>query len=184
MKQIWIKMNKLKIAILFVFWSVFCIGQTKKEHYQQFSFSLPFRGNDTYGQVDNYGNRSDYWFLPDGVSLKYGIGVFQKKWATLGMHAGINWIASDKIVTVPVFLNGRLSPKVSDDDSRIYIQVGYGKSIAVGRGSLMGTYKKISLGLESDEGVSIFIEVENHGFSIIPKQEVWSLSLGLAFITF
>jgi hypothetical protein len=176
-------MNKLILPLLLVLSSVVCIGQAKKEHYQQFSLSLPFRGNDTYGQVDNNGNRSDYWFLPDGISIKYGIGVFQKKWAALGMHAGINWIGSDKVVTVPVFLNGRLSPKVSDD-ARIYIHAGYGKSIAVGRGSLMGTYKKIALGLESEEGISIFIEVEDHGFSIIPNHKIWSFSVGLAVITF
>jgi hypothetical protein len=177
-------MNKAIILLVLGFLSIKSFSQVKKEHYQQFDISLPFRGNNTYGQIDNYGNRSDYWFLPNGLSLKYGVGVYQKKWLALGMHSGINWILSDKIVTVPVFINFRLSPKIGYE-TRLYFQGGFGKSIVIGRGSLMGEYKKVSLGIENSDGVSIFVELEDHhGFSFGTNGKVVSFSLGLSLITF
>ena len=176
-------MIKKKLVVLMIFWSLFVFGQVKKDHYQEFNLSFPLRGNDSYGQVDSNGNRSDFWFLPDGLSLKYGVGVFQKKWFGLGMHSGLNWIVEDKIVTIPVFVNIRLSPKVGPE-TQLYFQGGYGKSIPIGRGSLMGDYKKISFGFGNSEGIIVFAELEDHGYSLGKNGAVMSFSLGISFITF
>jgi len=45
-----------------------------------FDLSVPFRGNETYGEIDENGNRSDYWFLPDGIGAKFGYGIHFSDW--------------------------------------------------------------------------------------------------------
>ena len=50
-------------------------SQQKNNRFTQFDISVPLKGNSTYGEIDSNGVRSDYWLLPDGLSLKYGIGM-------------------------------------------------------------------------------------------------------------
>ena len=111
------------------------------------------------------------------------MGVHQKKWASVGIHSGIDWLGSNKLVVLPVFANFKFSPKISED-SRIYLQLGYGKSIGIGRGSLIGDYRKISLGAENEDGFSIFIQVANFGIPLNNLDSVSSLSIGIALTTF
>jgi hypothetical protein len=173
-----------KILLLVLFFSAISMqSQQKNNRYTQFDISVPLKGNSTYGEIDSNGVRSDYWLLPDGLSLKYGVGIDHKKWVSLGVQTGIDWIATQKLVVVPVFANFKLSPKVSED-VRVYIQAGYGKSFGIGRGSLIGIYRKISLGVENDEGVSLFIQVSDFGISFVNIESVASLSIGLSLITF
>jgi hypothetical protein len=171
------------IILLLLFFGVSIHSQEIKNRYYQAEIATPLIVNSTYGDVDSLGNRSNYWFLPDGLSLKFGVGIHQKKWASLGIHSGIDWLGSNKLVVVPVFANFKLSPKISED-SRIYLQLGYGKSIGIGRGSLIGDYRKICLGAENDEGFSIYIQVANFGIPLNNLDSVSSLSLGVALATF
>lgn len=175
-------MKKILLLISF-FVSISMHSQQKNNRYTQFDISVPLKGNSTYGEIDSNGVRSDYWLLPDGLSLKYGIGIDHKKWVSLGVQTGIDWIATQKLVVVPVFANFKLSTKVSED-VRVYIQAGYGKSFGIGRGSLIGIYRKISLGVENDEGVSLFIQVSDFGIQFMNIESVASLSIGLSLITF
>lgn len=175
-------MKKILLLISF-FVSISMHSQQKNNRFTQFDISVPLKGNSTYGEIDSNGVRSDYWLLPDGLSLKYGIGIDHKKWVSLGVQTGIDWIATQKLVVVPVFANFKLSPKVSED-IRVYIQAGYGKSFGIGRGSLIGIYRKISLGVENDEGVSLFIQVSDFGIPFVNIESVASLSIGLSLITF
>jgi len=158
-------------------------AQEIKNRYYQAEIATPLIINSTYGQVNSLGNRSDYRFLPDGLSFKFGVGVHQKKWASVGIHSGIDWLGSNKLVVLPVFANFKFSPKISED-SRIYLQLGYGKSIGIGRGSLIGDYRKISLGAENEDGFSIFIQVANFGIPLNNLDSVSSLSIGIALTTF
>lgn len=64
------------------------------------------------------------------------------------------------------------------------MQFGYGKAFALGRGNLSGTYKKISLGVETDEDVIIFIEVADYQMKVGQFKSVGSVSLGIALRTF
>jgi len=64
------------------------------------------------------------------------------------------------------------------------LQLGYGKSIGIGRGSLIGDYRKISLGAENEDGFSIFIQVANFGIPLNNLDSVSSLSIGIALTTF
>lgn len=175
-------MKKISALLLLIIWGSVHSQEIKNRYYQA-EIATPLIINSTYGQVNSLGNRSDYRFIPDGLSFKFGIGVHQKKWASVGIHSGIDWLGSNKLVVVPVFANFKLSPKISED-SRIYLQLGYGKTIGLGRGSLIGDYRKISLGAENDEGFSIFIQVANFGIPFNNLDSVSSLSIGVALATF
>ena len=95
-----------------------------------------------------------------------------------------NWLDNySKLVVVPVFANFKLSPKVSED-VRVYAQIGYGKSFGIGRGNLIGVYRKISLGVENDDGVSLFIQISDFGIQFVNIKSVASLSIGFSLITF
>jgi hypothetical protein len=171
------------ITLLIIIISGSTYAQVIKNRYYQSEIATPLIINSTYGQVNSLGNRSDYRFLPDGLSLKFGVGVHQKKWASVGIHSGIDWLGSNKLVVLPVFANFKFSPKISED-SIIYLQLGYGKSIGIGRGSLIGDYRKISLGAENEDGFSIFIQVANFGIPLNNLDSVSSLSIGIALTTF
>lgn len=175
-------MKKLLLLVSLLV-SISMYSQQKNNRFTQFDISVPLKGNSTYGEIDSNGVRSDYWFLPDGLSLKYGVGIDHSKWISLGAQTGIDWIATQKLVAVPVFANFKLSPKVSED-VRVYVQAGYGKSFGIGRGSLIGIYRKISIGVENDEGVSLFIQVSDFGIQFVNIESVASLSIGLSLITF
>lgn len=175
-------MKKILLLVLFLV-TISMHSQQKNNRFTQFDISAPLKGNSTYGEIDSNGIRSDYRLLPDGLSLKYGFGIDHKKWVSIGVQTGIDWIATQKLVAVPVFANFKLSPKVSED-VRVYVQAGYGKSFGIGRGSLIGDYRKISIGVEDNEGVSLFIQVSDFGIPFININSVTSLSVGLSVFTF
>jgi len=74
------------ITLLIIIISGSTYAQEIKNRYYQAEIATPLIINSTYGQVNSLGNRSDYRFLPDGLSLKFGVGVHQKKWASVGIH--------------------------------------------------------------------------------------------------
>jgi len=49
---------------------------------------------------------------------------------------------------------------------------------------LIGIYRKISLGVENDDGVSLFIQVSDFGIPFENIKSLSSLSIGLSLITF
>lgn len=170
----------LSIFLLFTF-SAF--SQSKKFTYIQFDVAFSIKGNPDRGETDPYGNTDNLWFLPDGLSSKIGYGIHHNKWIGLGIHSGIDWKWTDKLVVVPVFANLKLSPKI-DDDTRITLQLGLGKAIALGRGDLIGDYKKISLGLQTTDDLIIFIELSHYAIPINNQKDSGSISLGLSLVTF
>jgi len=171
------------ITLLLILISGSTYAQEIKNRYYLAEIATPLIINSTYGQVNSLGNRSDYRFIPDGLSFKFGVGIHQKKWASVGIHSGFDWLGSNKLVVLPVFANFKFSPKISED-SRIYLQLGYGKSIGIGIGSLIGDYRKISLGTENEDGFSIYIQVANFGIPLNNLDSVSSLSIGIALTTF
>ena len=105
------------------------------------------------------------------------------KWAALGIHTGIDWKWTDKLIIVPVFANIKLSPKISED-TRIVLQLGLGKAITLGRGDLIGNYKKINLGIQTPDGLIIFIELSHYAIPINNQKDSGSVSLGVSLVTF
>jgi hypothetical protein len=51
----------------------------KKNTYFQFEIAIPIRGNQNYGTVYSDGSRNKSWFLPDGLSSKFGFGIHKNK---------------------------------------------------------------------------------------------------------
>lgn len=153
-----------------------------KPTYIQYDISIAIKGNPNAGDVDPYTNEKENWFLPDGFGTKIGYGLHFNKWLALGIHSGINWEWTNKLVVVPLFANFKLSPKIGEE-TRIVLQTGLGKAIALGRRSLSGDYLKISLGLQSDE-LLLFIEVNQYDFRLNNQRNSGNISLGLGFISF
>lgn len=69
------------------------------------------------------------------------------------------------------------------EESRITLQLGLGKAIALGRGDLMGDYKKISLGLQNDD-LLLFIELNHYALPINKQKSSGNISLGISLISF
>jgi hypothetical protein len=151
--------------------------------YSQFDLAIPLRGNPDRGEIALDGSKNDSWFLFDGVSAKIGYGVHYNSWIGISLNTGIEWKAYTKFVAVPVFGTLRISPKISDE-TRITLLTGYGKGFALGRGNLQGNYKKIALGIESDEGYCLFLELSEYGIKLNNIDNVGSISFGLAFFLF
>lgn len=175
-------MKRYFTTLLFFIGITTAIAQTKKT-YTQFEITVPLKGNPDRDQVNNYTHEKGSWFIPDGISAKLGCGLHYKKWIGLGVHSGLEWKWIDKLVIAPVYGNLRLSPKVGEE-TRITLQLGLGKAIALGRGNLMGTYKKVSLGLQTSDDLLIFVEISSFGLPINNQPETGSVSLGIALISF
>lgn len=176
-------MLHLRTLAVFLFFTFSVFSQNKKFTYTQFDVAVSLKGNQDRGKTDSYGNTDNSWFLPDGLSSKIGYGIHHNKWVSLGIHSGIDWQWTHKLVIVPIFTNLKLSPKIGDD-TRITLQLGLGKSIALGRGNLIGDYKKISLGLQTSDDFIIFIEVNHYGIPINNQRDIESISLGLCLVAF
>lgn len=88
-------------ALLFSTFSAF--SQSKKFTYTQFDVTVSIKGNPDRDLEDPYTHEKGSWFLPDGLGSKFGYGIHYKKWIGLGIHSGINWEWTDKLVVVPVF---------------------------------------------------------------------------------
>ena len=63
------------------------------------------------------------------------------------------------------------------------LQIGLGKTAALGRGSLSGDYKKLSLGLQSDD-LLFFIEIGQYDFRLNDQKNIGKISLGISVVRF
>ncbi|MFA9190543.1 hypothetical protein AAGV28_04095 [Flavobacterium sp. FZUC8N2.13] len=176
-------MTPIKTLLFLVFLSGSLLAQDKKITYTQFDVTIAFTGNPDEDEVNQYNNEKQAFFIPDGLGTKFGYGLHHKKWIALGIHSGLNWDWSNKLVVTPVFANFRLSPKIIDE-TRITLQLGLGKAIALGRGNLIGDYKKISLGIQNDDNILFFIELNHYALPINNQRNSGNVSLGLSLISF
>lgn len=160
-------------------------GQKKpKITFQHFEISIPFRVNETYGDIDDNGNRSDYWFVPAGIAGTFAYGIHYKSMIGLSANTGLVFIGKEKLVAIPIYANIRLSPNVGGDN-RLTFQYGVGKSMAIGRGNLSGTYQKFSFGLQNEDDLLLFIAVETHGYRTHNNDNsISTFSLGVALVLF
>jgi hypothetical protein len=183
------KIKKLLIFLLFSTSVLFAQEEIDAEEiisptFFQFDLSIPFSANEDRGKTYSDGTKNDgSIFIPNGLNAKFGYGLQKGKWVALSAHTGIEWLIKEKLVASPLFANLRLSPNLGND-TRLVLQMGYGKGFALGRGNLSGNYRKLSLGLETDEDLNIFIEISNYGFSLPNTSSIVSLNLGLSLRTF
>lgn len=175
--------QRISYLLLFLFISTIVLSQNKKISYTQFDVTIALTGNPNRDEVDPYTNKKQPFFIPDGFGSKFGYGLHYNRWIAVGIHSGLNWELSSKLFVVPVFANVRVSPKISDE-TRLTLQAGLGKAIALGRGSLIGDYKKISLGFQTAEDLLIFIELNHYKIPLSKQQDIGSLSVGIALVSF
>lgn len=150
----------------------------KRITYLFFGISVPLRTHlDSEAAVNN-----SRWML-DGIQTRFGGGIHYNRWLGIGLHVATEWRISESLITVPIYMNVRIAPQITED-VRFYIQPGYGASFALGRGSLSGDYSKISIGLEQDDALSIYAEFSQYGFSLDRTGHINALSLGVAVTIF
>ncbi|WP_281634059.1 hypothetical protein [Flavobacterium luteolum] len=178
-------MKRILLTIAFItFFNPFIHSQATKFTYAQFDFAVSITGNpnNTNDYYDSESTSSNAFLVPNGLGSKLGYGVHYKKWLTFGIHSGIDWKWDDKLVAVPVFLNLGLSPKVGPE-TRIMLQVGYGKGFAIGRGNLNGEYKKLKLGIGSDDFI-LFAEICDYDFPLHNQKSIGMISFGITLQDF
>ena len=169
-------------ALLF-FTNLKLYAQERKFTYIQFDVAVSITGNPERYESEEYPDQKNKaFFVPDGLGSKLGYGVHFKKWITLGIHTGIDYKWDQKFVAVPVYLNLGLSPKVGEE-TRIVLQAGYGKGFALGRGNLSGEYKKIRLGIGSDD-FTIFAEIAQYEIALHEEKNIGNISFGVSLISF
>ena len=174
---------RVPYLLLFYIISFMAFSQDKKITYTQFDVTIALTGNPNRDEVDPYTNKKQSFFIPDGIGSKFGYGVHHKKWIAVGVHGGLNWEWSSKLVVAPIYANFRISPKISDE-TRITLQAGLGKAIALGRGNLIGVYKKVSLGIQTADDLLIFIELNHYTIPINKQADSGNISIGIALISF
>lgn len=176
-------MKHFLLVFTFLFFiSLSVQSQNKKITYLQFDISASLTGNPDRDKTEDYPDQERSWFIPDGLGAKIGYGIQYKKWITLGIHSGIDYQWYDKLVAVPIYLNFGLNPKVGAE-TRIMVQAGYGKSFALGRGDLNGEYRKLRIGIGSDD-FTIFIETVQYDFPLHDEKNIGNITLGVAVISF
>lgn len=163
----------------------------EKHYFGQFSLSVPIRSNpyrdEYYSYTDDNGNGAldagernysalDYVW-PDGLSIHYGMGLHYKKWVGISANAGIDWLATGKLVTTPVYAALFFSPQFWDT-TNLYLQAGYGYTFALGRGNLGGTYEKYRAGLNFDNDLVLYLEVNRYGFPLYDMNPAGSVCIG------
>ena len=147
-----------------------------KAFFTQFDITIPLRGNSNR-LIDDLAVTNNNWFLPDGLCSKIGIGYQKPKWIALSAHTGIDWFWSQKLVTVPLYANLRLSKAISSD-ARLVLQAGLGHGFVIGRGNINGNYQKFSIGFETDSDITIFLETIKYDFQ--DNKQLTAFSLGIS----
>jgi len=190
-------MNTRLFIFIFLLTALNCFSQEESQStepkkskitYSHLDFSIPLKANPFRdGESDYSENQSKNWFAPDGISGRIGYGIHYKKWISVGLHTGIDWKGSEKLVVAPVFGNLKFSPRFTkDDESRLFLSVGYGKTFALGRGNLSGNFVTGRLGVESFEddenSMSFFIDISHYDIPLRNYTNgTGSISLGVAF---
>lgn len=154
-------------------------SEDPKPIYKKFELSTPLRANQYAGEINPYTGEKEPWFLPDGISIRAGIGTHLDRWIGVGMNIGFDWKANRCLAVAPVFGTFRLSPRISEK-MRFTSEVGYGRALSISGDKLSGNFKKISLGIEDEEsGVGLYMELCQYGFSKITPERIGSFSVGL-----
>lgn len=151
--------------------------------FSQLEVAIPLARNLNRNTTNLNGTKNESWFIPNGISAKYGYGIQYYNWVAISIHSGIDWNINSKLVAVPVFSNLRFSAGLKND-SRINLQLGLGNGFAIGRGNLSNIYKRISIGYENTDNVIFFIEVSDYKFQINNQYSVGSLNVGFAMRNF
>ncbi|MFV0566805.1 MAG: hypothetical protein ACK5NB_13350 [Flavobacteriaceae bacterium] len=155
----------------------------EKHVFLQADFSFPISANaDDDSDYSYYDDGDDWepWFIPVGINASFGAGVHYNKWIALSVNTGISTSLEAKLATVPVFANLKLMPRIS----HVYFgaDIGFGKSMALGRGKLSGIFQRYKLFFGSDE-VQLFLEAQLHGYDL-HGEEAGNICVGISISNF
>ena len=162
-------------------------------YFLQVSLSIPIRANpystdETYndnGTVNDPENKPtvlDY-IIPDGLGAHIGYGLQLKSWVGISANTGIDWMASEQLVSAPVYGSIFFNPQIWEEYN-ITLQAGVGKAFALGRGNLSGTYQKYRLGFIQDNHGSLYLEANSYDFPIHGRGSAGNISIGLSLFDF
>lgn len=156
--------------------------KNQSHSYAKLDLSFPIRANEHAGEIDPYTGETEYWFLPDGISARFGYGIKPVKWLGIGANFGIDWKAHKCLVVAPIFGTLKICP-IPAKDVLFFIEPGFGRALALGSNDLSGYFKKISVGLEDTDsgGFGLYLEVCQYGFSKVTDEKIGSLSIGLTY---
>lgn len=146
--------------------------------FTQADVSVPLVLNSHRGENNTDDTLDKDWFLPNGIGAKLGIGLEAFEVIGISLNTGIDWKINPKMVVVPVFGNARLNVGLPNDH-QIVLQAGYGKGIALGRGSLIGKYFRYNVGYGEIDSTNFFVELSGYDFTSFPQRNFGSLSLGI-----
>lgn len=124
-------------------------------------------------------------FSLGGLSFRGGLGIHNEEQSLfIGLHTGIEGNFRHKTGILPVYLNSKVAFEISDN-SKLIFSFGYGKSFQVGPENYKGFLRKYTIALgnttQKDNMQSIFIEINNHGFSFPDGVRAITLNLGYTF---
>jgi hypothetical protein len=157
------------------------VKQETKITFTQFELSVPLQGNKNRGEVFPDGSVNNSWFVPEGINSSIGYGIHLIEWLGWSAHTGIGMKLSEKLIVAPVFSNLRIMPKIGEE-TRVGIDVGIGRSFALGRGDLSGLYKRLKFNLEASD-LQLFLEITSYGFQLHNTPQ-GSISVGFALLSF
>lgn len=151
----------------------------------QLTISIPVRATPKRSESD-YDDDTNSVFdfiLPDGINAHFGYGLHYNNWVGISGDVGIDYIISQKLVVTPVYGSLFFSPQIWETVNP-YLQAGYGRAFALGRGDLSGTYQKYRLGIVSDNHFTFYVEANYYGFPIQELKEAGSINIGVSFFNF
>jgi hypothetical protein len=159
--------------------------------FTQISISVPVRGNPYSNEIraEYEAQGAEYkstvldYVIPNGLSLHGGMGVHLKSWVVVSANTGIDWIATEKLVSAPVYGSFMFIPQIWEEPN-ILLQAGYGRAFAIGRGNLSGEYRKFRFGLIFDNHVSIYADWSQNDFVLHELKSVTPISVGIAVYNF
>jgi len=112
----------------------------------------------------------------NGLQANYGYGVAYNEWLRLSVNTGIHWMLEEKVVSLPAFSSIAFAPRISDE-LRIIAEYSIGYSTALGRGNLNGVFQRGRLGLEINDGITLYFNITDHGYRI-KNQPVSEFGIG------
>ncbi|MDN3678181.1 hypothetical protein QWY90_12775 [Flavobacterium paronense] len=156
--------------------------KTPRHTFAKLDFSFPIRVNQYYGEIDPYTGEKEPFFLPDGISTRFGYGLKPIDWIAIGANIGIDWKGSKCLVVAPIFGTLKICP-IGGMDLRYFVEAGYGRALALGKNDLAGYFKKISIGIEDKDsgGFGLYLELCQYGFSKITDEKIGSFCVGLTY---
>lgn len=101
----------------------------------------------------------------DGIGIHNSSGVFFKSFIGISANAGIDLMWYQNLISTPVYGTLTLCP-FPKSDVDLLLQASLGRTFALGRGGLSGTYQKYRISLGYLNEIQLFVEVNFYDFPI------------------